>query len=81
MPVGVNNIALHEKILRILERSSLFTLQESFRPPKTVHCSTCQVCVANYDQHCPWTGKCIGVGNLRLFQFFVIFIIFNITYC
>jgi len=45
---------------------------ESFRPPKTVHCSTCQVCVAFYDHHCPWTGKCVGGGNLVWFKVFVI---------
>lgn len=45
---------------------------ESFRPPGTVHCSTCQVCVAGYDHHCPWTGKCIGHGNIFFFKVFVI---------
>lgn len=44
---------------------------ESYRPPGTVHCSTCQVCIAGYDHHCPWTGKCIGHGNIFFFKVFV----------
>ncbi len=45
---------------------------ESFRPPGTVHCSTCRVCVAGYDHHCPWTGKCVGSRNMAWFKAFTI---------
>lgn len=45
---------------------------ESFRPPGTVHCSTCQVCIGGYDHHCPWTGKCVGKGNRIFFKLFVL---------
>jgi hypothetical protein len=44
---------------------------ESFRPPKSVHCSVCQVCIAGYDHHCPWTGKCVGIGNIIYFRIFM----------
>jgi hypothetical protein len=30
------------------------------------------VCICDYDHHCPWTGKCVGRGNIRTFQFFVV---------
>jgi len=41
------------------------------REPKTKHCLDCEVCVKDLDHHCPWTGKCIGGGNLWLFYFFI----------
>ena len=36
-----------------------------------VHCTDCDVCVEGMDHHCPWTGKCIGKGNLCPFYLFV----------
>ena len=41
------------------------------RKKKTVHCKDCNVCVIDYDHHCPWTGKCIGGKNLTFFYVFL----------
>ncbi len=41
--------------------------------PKTfrvVHCKKCGVCVIRQDHHCPWTGKCIGKNNIKIFCVF-----------
>ena len=45
----------------------------------TTHCDECDICVEGkyfliigYDHHCPWTSKCIGKGNLKMFYVFVI---------
>lgn len=37
----------------------------------TQHCHDCDVCVSEYDHHCPWTSKCIGGGNLIRFYVFL----------
>jgi len=36
------------------------------------HCEDCNVCIKGYDHHCPWTGKCIGQGNLIQFYTFLV---------
>jgi hypothetical protein len=38
---------------------------------RTYHCESCNMCVREHDHHCPWVGKCVGAGNLLLFQVFV----------
>jgi len=45
------------------------------------HCVDCDVCIKGFDHHCPWTGKCIGEGNLRLFYVFLASTMIFIVYC
>jgi len=40
----------------------------------TVHCADCDVCIKDYDHHCPWTSKCVGGGNLTWFYAFLAFL-------
>jgi len=37
------------------------------KPYRAKHCAECGKCVLRFDHHCPFTGNCIGAGNLWLF--------------
>ncbi|KAM4720978.1 palmitoyltransferase ZDHHC13 [Rhinophrynus dorsalis] len=41
------------------------------KPLRSLHCHECQSCVAKLDQHCIWTGRCIGAGNQHFFVLFL----------
>lgn len=40
-----------------------------YKPPRTFHCGTCQVCVQRMDHHNVWLDCCIGQSNYRLYFF------------
>lgn len=41
------------------------------RPPRSGHCSFCDVCVAEYDHHCGVLGSCVGARTFRFFSQFM----------
>uniref|UniRef100_F7DFK8 Palmitoyltransferase n=1 Tax=Ornithorhynchus anatinus TaxID=9258 RepID=F7DFK8_ORNAN len=45
------------------------------KPLRSMHCHVCNSCVARFDQHCLWTGRCIGFGNHHYYIFFLFFLI------
>ncbi|NXY69670.1 ZDH13 Palmitoyltransferase, partial [Glareola pratincola] len=44
------------------------------KPLRALHCPACDSCVARYDQHSLWIGKCIGIGNHRYYLLFLSFL-------
>ncbi|XP_010005724.1 PREDICTED: palmitoyltransferase ZDHHC13 [Chaetura pelagica] len=44
------------------------------KPLRSMHCLACDSCVARYDQHSLWTGRCVGLGNHRYYLLFLSFL-------
>lgn len=51
------------------------------KPPRTHHCSICNVCVLKMDHHCPWLNNCVGHFNHRYFFSFCVYMTLGCIYC
>ena len=50
------------------------------RSQGTQHCYDCGLCVLELDHHCPWSGHCIGKGNLQPFRHFLGFLLVHCVF-
>ena len=48
--------------------------------PRSKHCQTCGHCVARFDHHCEWLGKCIGQANYRVYLVFIFSIFVSLVF-
>lgn len=49
------------------------------REMRSHHCKECGRCVRRLDHHCPWIDNCVGLGNQRLFYFFIVTLLTTIV--
>ena len=51
-----------------------------FRPKRSIHCRTCNVCVEMFDHHCPFISNCIGKRNYVFFWWFINLLWIDVVY-
>ena len=44
------------------------------------HCTVCDICIIGNDHHCPWSSKCVGKNNIKIFKIFLFSIFAHIGY-
>lgn len=53
---------------------------ESVTPPRSWHCTICNICILRRDHHCQFGGCCIGYFNQRYFIYFLLYMALATVY-
>lgn len=74
----ISSFESRQTIIRLAELSLLnvrnYCISCRIRKPlRSKHCKICDICVAKFDHHCPWTNNCVGANNHRLFFIYLFF--------
>ena len=56
-----------QKCLVEKEKKNNKSLNYSYKPLRTHHCSICKECALKMDHHCPFLGNCVGLINYRYY--------------
>ncbi|OMJ88832.1 hypothetical protein SteCoe_9131 [Stentor coeruleus] len=78
---GIEMRTVRDEDLEPDEPDNFCSICEVYKSNMTEHCDDCGVCVQEYDHHCPWTGKCIGRGNINFFYSFLFGLLICFLYC
>ncbi|EFI27369.1 hypothetical protein CC1G_14842 [Coprinopsis cinerea okayama7 len=46
--------------------------KSKWKPPRSHHCSTCNVCRLEFDHHCSWLGNCVTIQRQKAFLFLLL---------
>ncbi|CAK58451.1 unnamed protein product (macronuclear) [Paramecium tetraurelia] len=80
---GVANIERSKNMVNYFVMGRYCKVCKLIQSKETQHCQDCDICIQEFDHHCPWTGKCIGKGNIKQFYYFIVssivFMIFNLV--
>lgn len=74
----VPKIKSEEELMKYRQCSICNCIMQKDSQYITFHCNICEVCVEDFDHHCPFITKCVGKGNGAMFKVFLFSASFDI---